>query len=129
MILIENDYQIQWEELLRKKFGTFPISINNTGMLSIDQTIGFMEEQISGTDAYAESRITKLEEMLGVPPSGGSATVRKSEFFSFLLIKYKIINIAPENRQTYFGTPEGQMVFSRIASELGDKLIPNLDYN
>jgi hypothetical protein len=129
MIFIENEYQIKWEKLLRQKFGTFPINLNNTGMLSTDETIGFLREVMSGTDVSADSRITKLEQSLGLPPSSGGAWVREGDFPAFLMLKYEVINIAPENQLSYWKTPEGSVVFSKIATELGDKIIPDLDYN
>jgi hypothetical protein len=41
---------------------------------------------------------------------------------SYLLLKYGMINIAPENRQQYWSTPEGKEVFGSITGEFHDKI-------
>lgn len=129
MIYKENDFQIKWENIIRQKFGTFPVNLNNAGNLSIDEAIGFERAVSEGTDPYELFRVNKFEELLGIPPIARGAAVRESDFLFFLIVKYGIINIAPENRQDYWRTPEGSAVFSKIATELGDKMIPDLDYN
>lgn len=123
MIYIEDNSQIKWENFLKKIFGVFPFNLANTGNLSIDQAIGFMQKQQYGFDIYADIRMTKGEEFFGIDNTGRSNIVRDSEYMSYLLLKYGMINIAPENRQQYWSTPEGKEVFRSITSELADKML------
>ena len=118
MIFIDNKYQQNWEKVILDKFKTFPVNGDNTGILSIDEAIGFVEEQRFGIDRYAQFRINKFQQMLGIVPSGGTILVRSHEMMSFLLLKYGVINIAPENRYAYWETPEGRDVLSEITIDL-----------
>jgi len=104
-------------------FGVFPVNLTNTGNLSIDQAIGFMQKQQYGVDTYADMRMTKGEEFFGIDNTGRGNIIRDSEYMSYLLLKYGMINIAPENRQQYWSTPEGKEVFRSITNELADKML------
>ncbi len=122
MVYIEGDTQTEWENLLKEIFGVFPVNLSNTGHLSIDQAIGFMQKQQYGFDTYADIRMTKCEEFFGIDNTGRGNIIRNSEYMSYLLLKYGIVNIAPENRQQYWSSPEGKEVFRSITSEHHDKI-------
>ena len=122
VIYIEDNTQINWENFLKEIFGVFPVNLTNTGNLSIDQAIGFMQKQQYGFDTYADIRMTKGEEFFGIDNTGRGNIIRNSEYMSYLLLKYGMINIAPENRQQYWSTPEGKEVFRSITGELHDKI-------
>lgn len=127
VIYIEDDNQIKWENFVEEIFGVFPVNLSNTGNLSIDQAIGFMQKQQYGFDTYADIRMTKGEEFFGIDNTGRGNIIRDSEYMSYLLLKYGMINIAPENRQQYWSTPEGKEVFRSITSELADKMLVSLE--
>jgi hypothetical protein len=127
VIYIENNSQIKWENFINRMFGVFPVNLTNTGNLSIDQAIGFMQEQQYGFDTYADIRMTKGEEFFGIDNTGRGNIIRDSEYMSYLLLKYGMINIAPENRQQYWSTPEGKEVFRSITSELANRMLVSLE--
>ena len=86
-----------------------------------------MQKQQYGFDTYADIRMTKGEEFFGIDNTGRGNIIRDSEYMSYLLLKYGMINIAPENRQQYWSTPEGKEVFRSITSELADKMLVSLE--
>lgn len=129
MIHNNNDAQKRWESVIRNTFNTFPISLANTGTLSIDEAIGFEREIRDGEDPYAMVRITKLEQLMGISTSSNEATIRDSDLPAFLFIKHGIINIAPENRNDFWLTDEGNSVLAQFASDLASFRVPGLNYN